>query len=190
MRRLLGRWFPRLFPRFARLSIGGRAPTRGQAVAPNATLKPSRGGQLVRTRGKPRLMACDPDPAVLNFISTIAAPWYSVIAARDPGWAKAWLNQYHDIVACVAGEKLTSDQGVALLDRCRNTQPSMLRVLVTENIDSADTVKALLTGIAHRLVESPMCQENLGMAIDPEQLRASAAQHVTITDRRKLLTAA
>jgi DNA-binding NtrC family response regulator len=131
-------------------------------------------------------MAVDPDPAVLNFISSIASPWYSVIGARDPGWAKAWLLQHKDIVACVAGDKLTSAHGVDILDRCRHQQPSMLRVLVTTNIDGADTVRALLAGIAHRLVESPMCKENLGSAIDPMQLQASST---TVTSRRKLLAA-
>ena len=86
---------------------------RYQAVAPGATLRSTDYKPLMRTRAhKPRLMACDPDPAVLDFITAIASPWYSVIGARDPGWAKAWLLQHRDIVACVAGEKLTSGEGL------------------------------------------------------------------------------
>ena len=189
MSRLLRRLLSRLFPRFARSTARPNSAQHGQAVAPGATLNTVGGGNkpLMRVRSnKPRLMAVDPDPAVLDFITAIASPWYTVIGARDPGWAKAWLLQYSNIVACVAGEKLTSTHGVELLDRCRNHQPSMLRVLVTSNIDAADSVSALLAGIAHRLVESPMCKENIGMAIDPMQLRASAP---AATTRRKLLAA-
>jgi hypothetical protein len=183
LRRIFPRWFPRRAPRH---TLAMACSLKAQAVAPGATLKITDYKPLARTRTlKPKLMACDPDPAVLDFISAIASPWYSVIGARDPGWAKAWLTQHPDIVACVAGEKLASAEGVDLLDRCRRQQPSMLRVLVTQNIEGTETVRALLGGVAHRLVESPMCQENLGMAIDPGQLRAS----VSVTNRRKLLAA-
>lgn len=178
------RFVSRLFSRTPRSPL--KKQGHGQAVAPGASLKQGENSRLMHRSLKPRLMAVDPDPAVLNFITNIASPWYSVIGARDPGWAKAWLLQHKDIVACVAGEKLTSAHGVDLLDRCRHQQPSMLRVLVTANIEGADTVRALLGGIAHRLVESPMCKENLGMAINPMYLRASS---VTVSERRKLLAA-
>ncbi len=180
----LVRFVSRLFSRSTHSPL--QMHGQGQAIAPGASLKQSDSAPLMRRSLKPRLMAVDPDPAVLNFITSIASPWYSVIGARDPGWAKAWLLQHKDIVACVAGEKLASAHGVDLLDRCRNQQPSMLRVLVTANIDGADTVRALLGGIAHRLVESPMCKESLGMAIDPSHLRASTT---TVSRRQRLLAA-
>ena len=179
--RLIAHWFPKAQP----AAVSMRAVPRNLAISAGARLKADKVSSLARRSHKPRLMAVDPDPAVLNFISAIASPWYSVIGARDPGWAKAWLFQHKDIVACVAGDKLSAAHSVDLLDRCRIQQPSMLRVLVTANIDGADTVRALLAGTAHRLVESPMCKENLGPAIDPRQLQAS----VTVTDRRKLLAA-
>lgn len=140
---------------------------------------------------KPRLMAVDPDPAVLDFITAAAGQWYSVIATRDSGWAKAWLLQYDDIVACVTCEQLREALGVELLDRCRTVKPSALRVLVTPRVDDKDMVKALLTGIAHRLVESPMRPENLGMAIDPESIRdaVTAATAVNEPPQRKRLAA-
>ena len=178
------RFVSRLFSRSNRSPLQMRG--QGQAIAPGASLKQGESAPLMRRSHKPRLMAVDPDPAVLNFITNIASPWYSVIGARDPGWAKAGLLQHKDIVACVAGEKLSSAHGVDLLDRCRHQQPSMLRVLVTANIDGADTVRALLGGIAHRLVESPMCKESLGMAIDPSHLRASTT---TVSRRQRLLAA-
>ena len=177
--RLISRWFPRL-----------KAPASrpyGQAIAPQASLRSAEDTRLIRRSNKPCLMAIDPDPAVLNFITNIASPWYRVIGARDAGWARAWLLQHNDIVACVAGEKLATAQGVDLLDRCRIHEPRMLRILVTANIDAADPVRALLAGVAHRLVESPMCKENLGMAIDPMHLRAAAS--ATVVRRPKLLAA-
>jgi hypothetical protein len=185
MRRLLARLIQALLPR--RAAHCALFPREHPTAIPAATrLKTSDTTRLARRSHKPRLMAVDPDPKVLNFISDIASPWYHVIGARDPAWAKAWLMQHPDIVACVAGEKLSTANGVALLDQCRGHQPSMLRVLVTGNIDAAGPVKALLGGIAHRLVESPMCRENLGSAIDPSHLRASS---ITITRRPKLLAA-
>jgi DNA-binding NtrC family response regulator len=141
---------------------------------------------------KPRLVAVDPDPAVLDFITAAAGRWYSVIATRDSGWAKAWLLQYDDIVACVTSEQLREASGVDLLDRCRTVKPEALRVLVTADVDDREVVKALLTGIAHRLVEAPMRQENLGMAIDPESVRdavmaaTTTAAATTIPARRQL----
>ena len=39
MRLLLGRLFPRLFPKFARMAKQGGTGPRGQAVSPYATLK-------------------------------------------------------------------------------------------------------------------------------------------------------
>jgi hypothetical protein len=183
MRRLLSGIIRSLFPRRPRYGAFAAHPT---AIAAGTRLKVGDTTRLSRRSSKPRLMAVDPDPNVLNFISDIASPWYSVIGARDPAWATAWLMQHSDIVACVAGEKLSTANGVALLDQCRGHQPSMLRVLVTGNIDGAGPVKALLGGIAHRLVESPMCRENLGSAIDPIRLRSSS---VTISQPRKLLAA-
>src|SRR4051812_1403918 len=64
--------------------------------------------RVLRIRSqKPKLIAVDPDPDVLNFIATAADPWYHVIAARDSCWAKAWLLQYHDISAIVVSEHLS-----------------------------------------------------------------------------------
>ena len=186
MFRLLSRLISSFFSKSRQSSSQMRGGMQGQAIAAGATLKPDRETRLARQSHKPRLMAVDPDPAVLNFITNIASPWYSVIGARDPGWAKAWLLQHKDIVACVAGDKLSAKAGVEVLDQCRSQQPSMLRVLVTANIDGADTVRALIAGIAHRLVESPMCKENLGMAIDPIQLQVSST---TVSIRPKLLAA-
>jgi DNA-binding NarL/FixJ family response regulator len=185
MRQFVSRLIARLF-RWRRYKKANDA-SYTQAVPAGASLKPAHSNRLMLRSKKPRLMAVDPDPSVLNFITDIASPWYSVIGARDPGWAKAWLLQHKDIVACVTGEKLPAANGVDLLTRCRTQQPSMLRVLVTPDIDAAGPVGALIEGVAHRLVESPMCPENLGMAIDPMQLRNSSG--VTITSRPKLLAA-
>src|SRR5438132_1982875 len=129
----------------------------------------------IRSTKKPRLLAVDPDPAVLDFISNAAGAWYSVIATRNSGWARAWLLQYDDITACVTSEQLAESLGVDLLKRCRTIKPGALRVLVTPRVDDSDMVKALLTGLAHRLIESPMCRENLGMAIHPAAIQAAVA---------------
>jgi DNA-binding NtrC family response regulator len=141
----------------------------------------------VRSARKPRLLAVDPDPAVLDFITSAAGPWYSVIATRNSGWARAWLLQYDDIAACVTSEQLAESLGVDLLERCRTIKPGALRVLVTPRVDDSDMVKALLTGLAHRLVESPMCRENLGMAIDPAAVQdaVSAARAATMPERAR-----
>ena len=160
------------------------------AVPKYAGLKDT-GNRLARRSNKPRLMAVDPDPAVLNFISDIASPWYSVIGARDAGWAKAWLMQHKDIVACVTGEKLNSGISIDLLQKCQSAVPNMLRVLVTEQPDEKQNVDALMSGLAHRLVQAPVGRESLGVAIDPMQIRLQADRDTTvvISDRRKLLAA-
>ena len=147
----------------------------------------------IRSTKKPRLLAVDPDPAVLDFITNAAGPWYSVIATRNSGWAKAWLQQYDDIAACVTSEQLAESLGTDLLMRCRTIKPGALRVLVTPRIDDSDMVKALLTGLAHRLVESPMCRENLGMAINPaavqDAVSAASAAMMPARPQRKRLAA-
>jgi DNA-binding NtrC family response regulator len=165
-------------------------PNVGAMVVASAVHKPM---MRVRSTKKPRLLAVDPDPAVLDFITNAAGPWYSVIATRNSGWARAWLLQYDDITACVTSEQLAESLGVDLLKRCRTIKPGALRVLVTPRVDDSDMVKALLTGLAHRLVESPMCRENLGMAIDPAAVQdaVSAATAAIMPSRvqRKRLAA-
>jgi DNA-binding NtrC family response regulator len=130
-------------------------------------LRPAQTRVLRLRSQKPKLIAVDPDPEVLNFISAAAEPWYHVIAARDSCWAKAWLLQYHDVGAIVVSEHLSCGEGDDLLDRCRIVRPDVLRVLVTPRIESRRSVGALMHGVAQRLVEWPMSVESLRGAIDP-----------------------
>ncbi len=162
MRRMFGRLFPR--------SMSHRASLRH--MGPKLPEEPvEAGGRCIRIRsGKPKLIAVDGDPRVLNLIARAAEPWYHVIAARDSSWPRAWLLQYPDVAAIVATDQLSCADGAELLERCQMIRRDVLRVLITPRVDAADQVRALMTGVAQRLVEWPMCVESLRVAIDPASL--------------------
>lgn len=129
---------------------------------------------------KPKLIAVDADPHVLNFIARVAEPWYHVIAARDSCWAKAWLLQYHDVGAVVATESLSCGEGAELLERCAVVRPDVLRVLVTPDTTSRRSVGAATRGVAQRLVEWPLDEGALRMAIDPSRLGIEVTPHALV----------
>lgn len=129
---------------------------------------------------KPKLIAVDGDPHVLNFIARVAEPWYHVIAARDSCWAKAWLLQYHDVGAIVATEYLSCGEGADLLERCAAVRPDVLRVLVTPDATSRRSTGAAMRGIAQRLVEWPLDEVALRTAIDPSRLGIEVTPHALV----------
>ncbi|MCW3005268.1 MAG: hypothetical protein JWQ20_4566 [Conexibacter sp.] len=126
---------------------------------------------------KPPLIALDGDDAVLRTIAQVAAPYYLVLATRDPRKLLGWLEHYADVAAVVTEHVLQTASGVSLLQSVRTMRPAARRVLLTPYHDLASIVDGLHSGAIERLVAKPFTHAELLTAILPEGAPAAQSNH-------------
>jgi len=114
------------------------------------------------------LLALDGDEAVLKVISRFGAPYYEVLATRDPRRLLGWLEDKTNVAAVITEHVLRTSNGVTLLESTRTMHPHARRILMTTYHDLASIVAGLHSGAIERLVQKPFNATELLTAILPD----------------------
>jgi DNA-binding NtrC family response regulator len=125
------------------------------------------------------LLALDGDETILKTISRLAAPYYEVLATRDPRKFLAWLENAKNVAVVVTEHVLQTSSGVALLQSARTMRPDARRVLLTTYHDLASIVDGLHSGAIERMVSKPFTQSEFLAAILPESASGEKSQRAS-----------
>jgi|AACY02.5.fsa_nt_gi Response regulator containing CheY-like receiver, AAA-type ATPase, and DNA-binding domains len=119
---------------------------------------------------KPRLLAVDDEPDILDFLERVFRRHYVVLRAGDADQATAVLADTPPAVL-VSDQRMPGRTGLELLEEVSKSHPEITRCLLSGFSDLPEITAAAESGLVHAYVVKPVDSKRLREAVEEARAR-------------------
>lgn len=133
------------------------------------------------TASLPKILCVDDEPSVLTSLDRILRADFQVLLAPSVEIGLDLLDKHRDIAIVLSDNRMPTMSGLDFLSQVQRANPVAVRALLTASVEISDFVRALNTGLVHRLILKPWENEYLRA-----QMLESLFTHSTLREKREL----
>lgn len=122
-------------------------------------------GYLVAGGHKPRALIVDDEPDMLDFLERALRRRFAITRCRNAEEALDRLAEA-DYEVLITDQKMPRVSGLELLERIADSQPQLVRVLISGFTDVPDMNRAIDHGGIHNYILKPVDSQKLMEAVD------------------------
>jgi diguanylate cyclase (GGDEF)-like protein len=129
----------------------------------------------------PKILCVDDELPVLQSLERILKQEFHFFSASSAKQAIDLLDKHRDIAVVLSDNRMPDMGGLEFLAHVQAAQPDAVRALLTASVEITDFVRALNTGLVHRLILKPWENEYLRA-----QMLEALFTHSTLQEKREL----
>ncbi|HVK60837.1 MAG TPA: diguanylate cyclase [Bdellovibrionales bacterium] len=132
-------------------------------------------------RDLPKILCVDDESEVLTSLERILKNDFQILPVNSPQLAMDLLDKHRDIAIVLSDNRMPQMSGLDFLKHVQAASPDTVRALLTASVEISDFVRALNTGLVHRLILKPWENDYLHA-----QMVESLFTHSTLREKREL----